>query len=373
MERIGIIGKGLAGVITGLIWKTHLPECEVTIYHDGSPIEPVGSGSWPNILRLLNEVGWYHPKHWMTWDRMDFDQTPKTGILYEGWGYNHRWFHDFGISEYAMHFDPEAFTNYWCKSGLFNVVEEHVTPDDLMDDWIYDCSGTPDNFDNYYTLENPLDSVVLGNTLPIKSEVTRAVATPDGWCFEIPLRSSTTYGYLYSTTTTKDEVAVKNFRNLFKVAETKTRRFKNYCAKMPVVSDRVFLNGNKYFFIEPLEATSITGYMYWVDSTIEYIRGKQTKEQIVSDNLEMIQQNSNFLLYHYQYGSKYNSPFWDYAKTLTVNDSEFWNLIGDSFRGDWKAKLNNKYSYFNHHSVIMAHYNLIGNNFEDMLKTKLNK
>ena len=65
MERIGIIGKGLAGVITGLIWKTHLPECEVTIYHDGSPIEPVGSGSWPNILRLLNEVGWYHPKHWM--------------------------------------------------------------------------------------------------------------------------------------------------------------------------------------------------------------------------------------------------------------------------------------------------------------------
>ena len=142
---------------------------------------------------------------------------------------------------------------------------------------------------------------------------------------------------------------------------------------MPVVSDRVFLNGNKYFFIEPLEATSITGYMYWVDSTIEYIRGKQTKEQIVSDNLEMIQQNSNFLLYHYQYGSKYNSPFWDYAKTLTVNDITFWNLISDSFKGDWKAKLNNNYSYFNHHSVIMAHYNLIGNNFEDMLKTKLNK
>ena len=35
-------------------------------------------------------------------------------------------------------------------------------------------------------------------------------------------------------------------------------------------------------------------------------------------------------------------------------------------------KLNNNYSYFNHHSVIMGG-NLMDTEFEDMLKTKLNK
>ena len=43
-----------------------------------------------------------------------------------------------------------------------------------------------------------------------------------------------------------------------------------------------------------------------------------------------IEQTQNFVLWHYQFGSKYNTPFWDYAKTLTFNDKDFDNFLGYS-------------------------------------------
>ena len=36
----------------------------------------------------------------------------------------------------------------------------------------------------------------------------------------------------------------------------------------------------------------------------------------------------NFILWHYQYGSKYNTPFWDHAKSLPFKpDVEFKSMI----------------------------------------------
>ena len=40
-----------------------------------------------------------------------------------------------------------------------------------------------------------------------------------------------------------------------------------------------------------------------------------------------IEQTQNFVLWHYQFGSKYDTPFWDYAKTLTFEDKEFDNFL----------------------------------------------
>ena len=39
--------------------------------------------------------------------------------------------------------------------------------------------------------------------------------------------------------------------------------------------------------------------------------------------LEYINQVKNFVLWHYQFGSKYDTPFWDYAKTLAFEDKVF--------------------------------------------------
>ena len=40
--------------------------------------------------------------------------------------------------------------------------------------------------------------------------------------------------------------------------------------------------------------------------------------------LENILKNlQNFVLWHYQFGSKYDTPFWDYAKKISFKDDKF--------------------------------------------------
>ena len=37
--------------------------------------------------------------------------------------------------------------------------------------------------------------------------------------------------------------------------------YKNYVAKNPMVDDRIVLNGNRLFFLEPMESSSVLGYI----------------------------------------------------------------------------------------------------------------
>ena len=179
-------------------------------------------------------------------------------------------------------------------------------------------------------------------------------------------------GYLYNSTCTKTHTAEENFRDLFKVAEfTGKRSFANYCAKTPVDSaGRTFLNGNKYFFIEPMEASSITGYLVWLDYTLQYINGRLSREEIMERNLRMIKENANFLLYHYMHGSKYDSPFWKYASTLRVDDPEMYARIADGDHCKWSIL--NGYSYYSFISLMSCHHNMVGNDYESLLKTNWN-
>ena len=51
-----------------------------------------------------------------------------------------------------------------------------------------------------------------------------------------------------------------------------------------------------------------------------------------------IKQLQNYILWHYQVGSKYDTPFWNYAKGLTFKDDLFDSMLtGDnSIYGQWK-------------------------------------
>ncbi len=46
-----------------------------------------------------------------------------------------------------------------------------------------------------------------------------------------------------------------------------------------------------------------------------------------------------FILWHYQYGSKYDTPFWEYAKSLPFNPSDRFDT-SDITYGQWE-----KYSF----------------------------
>ena len=68
-----------------------------------------------------------------------------------------------------------------------------------------------------------------------------------------------------------------------------------------------------------------------------------------------VKQLENIILWHYQYGSKFDSPFWEYAKSLPFNpDQKFYDIIKgnldeDEEYGQWKTwnfdnwRLNNEF------------------------------
>ena len=366
--KVAIIGKGLAGILTAMAWKAHYPATEIEIYYDPfSPIEPVGSGSWPNMLDLITEFQTTNPECWPSWREADWDQTVKTGISYKGWGKD--WFHDFGMNRVAMHFDPKKFCDDMARN--FKCIPKRVGYN-IDADFIYDCGGSPfsgrectsETWDRYTLLQNPLNRVLLAETDPYSSVycTTDSIATKDGWTFVIPLQSRTSVGYMFNSDITSDNEALDNFVEQF--GEHRLlgfRSFHNYMANNPVLDGRIFMNGNKYFFIEPLEATSVTGYMVWIERTLQYVMGNATLKDIVADNQRDIQENANFLLYHYAHGSEFNTPFWDYAKGLYKPCRVFNNIIDEAKLSKWRHMANGRaynYSYFSFLSVIATYCNM---------------
>ena len=366
--KVAIIGKGLAGILTAMAWKAHYPATEIEIYYDPfSPIEPVGSGSWPNMLDLITEFQTTNPECWPSWRDADWDQTVKTGISYKGWGKD--WFHDFGMNRVAMHFDPKKFCDDMARN--FKCIPKRVGYN-IDADFIYDCGGSPfsgrecssESWDRYTLLQNPLNRVLLAETDPYSSVycTTDSIATKDGWTFVIPLQSRTSVGYMFNSDITSDNEALDNFAEQF--GEHRLlgfRSFHNYMAKNPVIDGRIFMNGNKYFFIEPLEATSVTGYMVWIERTLRYIMEGANLKDMVDDNQRDIQENANFLLYHYAHGSEFDTPFWDYAKGLYKPCRVFDNIIDEAKLSKWRHMANGRaynYSYFSFLSVIATYCNM---------------
>ena len=327
--KITIVGAGNAGCFTALhyAWWTRGSGIEIELIHNPSVRpEPVGQATVlepPHLLFSALGFDWFNNK---------VHATPKTGVVYEGWGHvNDNVFHPFPADRLGMHFCPSEMQRAILDSGWFKVIEDNVDPKDVDADYVFDCRGKPEDLSDYDELKNPINAVILGkpNWDVTTCLWTRAVATPHGWTFVIPaLKDSPAHngcvGYLYNNFITLKEDAEKNFLEMFDVDITGHLNFSNYVAKNPVVDDRIFLNGNRLFFLEPLEASALQTYLWWVRNSCDMIL---TKRKMFDDGINTIKTYigsvQNFILWHYHFGSKYDTPFWKYAKTLTFKDPSF--------------------------------------------------
>ena len=96
-----------------------------------------------------------------------------------------------------------------------------------------------------------------------------------------------------------------------------------------------------YGFIEPLEATSLGLYEEICRQSWDGIFGLNdwnSCNKRVRLEMERLQ---NIILWHYQYGSKYDTPFWEYAKSLPFKpDEKFKRMVddpdGNEKYGQWK-------------------------------------
>ena len=328
MTKVSIVGGGNAGCITALYLSWHNKDLEVElIYNPDIPCERVGQASvidQPKLLWAATGFNWYNnPIH----------ATMKSGILYEGFGkYNEEVIHAFPAESMAMHYCPWEMQKQVLNSGHFKVIEDDIPdPKDVDADYVFDCRGKPEDYSDYDELINPTNACILAqaNWDTSKAYWSRHVATPDGWTFVIPtLKDSPSrsggVGYCYNTNITSKEEAEKNMLDMFDVEITMHINYKNYIAKNPIVDDRIFLNGNRLFFLEPLESTAFQAYVECARYFVDYIITKKERvEQAAHSAKQYIRQLQNFVLWHYQFGSKYDTPFWNYAKKLSFSDKFF--------------------------------------------------
>ena len=333
MKKITVVGGGNAGCFTALYCgfnKRKNSDIEVELIHDPNiPQEKVGQATTldpPGLLWSSTGFNWYDNK---------IHGTFKSGILYEGWGQlNDKWMHSFPGDHMAMHYCPWEMQESILKSGHFKVTESNVLdPSDVDADYVFDCRGTPEDFSGYKDIINPINACILAkpNWDVSKAYWTRAVTTPDGWTFVIPTNPDSPshdycVGYCYNSDITKKEVAEFNLLNQFDVEVKKHIKFRNYVAEEPVIDDRIILNGNRLFFLEPLESSSTQTYLEIAKAFLDYyLEGKVSMNRIRANTKEYITECQNFLLWHYQAGSKYDTPFWDYAKSLTFEEDERFN------------------------------------------------
>ena len=265
--KISIVGAGNAGCFTALYYSSKDVEVELIHNPDISQVA-VGQGTIPGPLQLLRSTTRFN------WHNNTVHATPKTGFLYEGWGkINYEVFSPFPAENMAMHFCPYEMQNYILNSGRFKVTEGDVDPKDVDADYVIDARGGKP--DDRIKLTSPVNSAILGkpkwNTL--ENLYTEGVATPNGWTFVIPMDPSSpsidgAVGYLYNNEITKTIDAEKNFREFFDVEVSYHLGFESYYAREPVVDDRIFLQGNRLCFLEPLEATAVATYLYWAETIL---------------------------------------------------------------------------------------------------------
>jgi len=332
MTKISVVGGGNAGVFTALYyaWKGKNLDFEVDlIYNPEISPERVGQATLldpPRMLWSATGFDWYHNQ---------INATFKSGILYEGWGKkNDKVFHNFPPDKMAMHYCPWEMQRHVLNSGWFKVTEGDVDPKDIDSDLVFDCRGKPDDYSDYDELINPTNACILGkpNWDTSKAFWSRHVATPDGWTFIIPTHTTSPsndycVGYCYNSNITSKEDAEKNMLEMFDVEVTKHVNYRNYMVKNAVIDDRIVLNGNRLFFIEPMESSSTQTYIEVAQYVYKY--GCKNLSNIVR---EYIKHTQNFILWHYNCGSKYDTPFWDYAKSLTFNDPDFDSMLDLSIK-----------------------------------------
>lgn len=324
--RIAVVGAGNAGCFTALYYAWHTrndPEVEIQLIFD-SKEEPAIVGQ----ATVLDPPGLLWSALGFNWYNNPIHATFKSGILYEGWGKKReKHFHPFPADRMAMHYCPWEMQNLILSSNLFKIIEANISNlDDIDADFIFDCRGKPKDFSNYLRLKNPTNAAILAkpNWDTTKEFWSRHIATPDGWTFVIPTSEESPshdycVGYCYNRDITSKVEAEINFQNLFDVKIKTDIEYENYVSKTPT-DGRIILNGNRLFFLEPLESSSTQTYIEVAKMAWDYIFHRK---EVAKDIHAYVRQTQNFVLWHYNYGSKYSTPFWNHASKMNFNDPEF--------------------------------------------------
>ena len=319
-KKLAVIGRGTAGSLAVGHFCRWLNDVEIEWYFDPT-VKPqsVGEGSTIILGRNL-----YQDFDFSFTDLPLLDGNYKNGIKYQNWSHLPYYFHDFAPAGVAIHFNATKLQDYIFKKVKDKVVpiSQNVTHDEVDADWIFDCSGTPLDFEGIHQSQYiPVNSVYVNQCYWDYPEFdyTLTVARPHGWVFGIPLANRCSIGYLYNKDVSTYDEVLKDVENVYDEydlepsEDTNSFSFKNYY-RIKNFSHRISYSGNASFFLEPMEASSIStmdfiqrrAFDIWVSGTSDSDANK--------DILEWNEGIENIIMLHYFAGSSFKSPFWDYAQ-----------------------------------------------------------
>lgn len=344
MKRLGVIGVGSAGIQSLCHFLAWLDgDWQIVSIHDPS-IEIVGIGESTNppfLEALQNGVDFSFVE-----DLEKLDGTLKFGVEYINWRKNN-FVNPLVGGNIAMHINTFKLSEYslprmrkrWgekfkeIKGHVASVKDEgnfvsvNIDNQDNYFDYVIDCRGFTQNLSDYIVLDDmPVNHCLVHNSSSEKENSfaptsTGHVATKNGWMFDIPLSTRRSYGYLFNDKITSIEDAKKDFSKEINVEENELDNieyvFKSYYAKK-FAEGRVFKNGNRAIFFEPLFANSLWTYSVINRLIFSHIALKQLDENTINNEfINTAKSVETMIAYHYHGGSIYDTDFWKYAKSVT--------------------------------------------------------
>jgi tryptophan halogenase len=345
--KIAVLGGGTAGFIAAAHLTRYLPDAELLhIFDSRIPTIGVGEGTTPRFPGWFEEItglGFAHLAE-------RCGATLKRGSRFEGWGANGADFmHRFQPARlFGYHFDAAAIVEVLGEHVRATRIDARVealqTSEDavrlrlddgrtLLCDYVIDARGFPTNdaagVDDLIRLDwIPTGRAMVRRLPPQASEtVTRVVARPHGWMFVIPLRDWISCGYVFNPRISSDaDVAADHTAFLHEQGvvaweERVAPSFPNFIRRK-MFDGRVFWTGNAALFIEPLEATTIGHAVVQARWATRWIKeqglGRRAEpDEIDAYNSTMVTlgcRDSLFVAWHYACGSRWDTPFWQYAR-----------------------------------------------------------
>ncbi len=348
--RIAVIGGGTAGFIAAAHLTQRVPEAELLhVFDSRIPAIGVGEGTTPRFPLWFEEItGLGFPDL-----EARCGATLKRGTLFHGWGRDR--------ADFLNRFHPTRLIGYhFDATEVVRVIGDYVRAEQVdarvVDmrtstdgvlvrfadgavrccDYVIDARGFPRSINRGTGASEDLiqlDWIPTGRAilrwLPPGgvSGSTRAVARPHGWIFQIPLRQATSCGYIFNARISSDADVDADFTAFLQGDgfSTWTHRgvldFPNFLDRR-MFDGRVFKVGNAASFLEPLEATAIGTAIVQVREVAHWIEEHGAETTPNPDDVDdfngalisYICRNSLFVAWHYACGSRWETPFWHYAR-----------------------------------------------------------
>ena len=198
-NKLAIIGVGSAGILSLCHFLSNMDETwEITSIHNPSKkIQGIGESSNPALLSALEKGLGFD----LVEDLGKLNGTLKFGTKYIDWR-SHEFVNPLLGGSVAIHFDTHSLYSFAMDRLISRWGNKFkIDNTDYSFDFVIDCGGTPKSFKDYKMVEPLLNTCLVHNTDPSSEpelKHTGHIATKNGWVFRVPLKTRTSYGYMYN-------------------------------------------------------------------------------------------------------------------------------------------------------------------------------